>query len=338
MDRNFDRSIFLKLAIVLISLGSLAAADQTAPKISGKSRMELMRVMNAEFAYARASFPRGEKGLVLKADGKMTPEPLELRSLLATYGPAARPGERVQITNIEIKDNAIIFEINGGPKKKAKWYQRIEVGGRGGSTPVAAGPDANAKGSWVKLEFEKYVPEISPAEIKTLLKPVFDFTVKSAAQAYTESLPENVRNAIRDKKVLVGMNREMVTYSKGRPPKRIREKDENNADYEEWVYGDPPQDVEFVRFVGDEVVQLKIMKVDGEKIVRTEKEVKLDPLGLGGQEAAQAGDTAQTAPAASRKTPTLRRAGEEAPPAADGSIKVPVSPVPAKKDDSDPPQ
>lgn len=337
MDRITLRSSLIKLVLLTLAFGGSASADQTAPKISKQTRMELMRVMNAEFAFARASFPRGEKGLVLRANGKLSPGPDELRSLLASYGPAARPGERVQITDIEIKDNAIIFEINGGPKKKAKWYQRIEVGGKGGSTPVAAGPDANAKGSSLKLEFEKYVPEIAPAQIKEMLRPVLDFTVKSAAQAYTESLPENVRNAIRDKKVLVGMNREMVTYSKGRPPKRIREKDENNADYEEWVYGEPPDDVEFVRFVGDEVVQLKIMKVDGEKIVRTEKEVKWDPLGLAASESARATEGAAT-PATGRKAPTLRRAGEETLPAPDGSVKVPVTPVPSKKDDSDPPQ
>ena len=63
------------------------------------------------------------------------------------------------------------------------------------------------------------------------------------------------------------MNREMVMASKGRPPKKIREKD-GEVEYEEWIYGEPPQDVDFVRLVGDEVVRLEIMKVDGEKIVR----------------------------------------------------------------------
>ncbi len=71
------------------------------------------------------------------------------------------------------------------------------------------------------------------------------------------------------------MNREMVIAAKGRPPKKIREKD-GETEYEEWIYGDPPQDVDFVRLVGDEVVRLEIMKVNGEKVVRTEKEVELD--------------------------------------------------------------
>jgi hypothetical protein len=46
------------------------------------------------------------------------------------------------------------------------------------------------------------------------------------------------------------MNREMLIYAKGRPPKKIREKD-GEVEYEEWIYGEPPQDVDFVRMVGD---------------------------------------------------------------------------------------
>src|SRR6202008_794903 len=82
--------------------------------------------------------------------------------------------------------------------------------------------------------------------------------------------------AIEAHQVLVGMNREMVTYAKGRPPKKIREK-QDETEYEEWIYGEPPKDVEFVRFIGDEVVRLETMKVDGTKLVKTEKELNLDP-------------------------------------------------------------
>src|SRR5262249_36509710 len=46
-------------------------------------------------------------------------------------------------------------------------------------------------------------------------------------------------------------------------------------EYEEWIYGQPPQDVVFVRFIGDEVVQVKIAKVGGELIVKTQKEVEV---------------------------------------------------------------
>jgi hypothetical protein len=54
--------------------------------------------------------------------------------------------------------------------------------------------------------------------------------------------------------------------------------------------------------VGDEVVRVETMKVTGEKIVRTEKEVNLD------NSVAKAAAGPATRPA---EAPTLRRPGEE---------------------------
>jgi len=93
-------------------------------------------------------------------------------------------------------------------------------------------------------------------------------------------------------------------YSKGRAPKKVRERD-GETDYEEWIYGEPPADVDFVRFVADEVIQVKTMKVDGQKIVRTEKEIELEPQ----PSVAKGSEPDTRQPSA----PTLRRPGEEAP-------------------------
>ena len=138
-----------------------------------------------------------------------------------------------------------------------------------------------------------------------MLRPVFDFNAKSAVEAYLETLPPKVRDAIKNHQVLVGMNREMVIASKGRPPKKIREKD-GETEYEEWIYGDRRRDVDFVRLVGDEVVRLEIMKVDGEKEVRTEKEVELDQPTV-----AKSATEPEVRPP---NAPTLRRPGEDADP------------------------
>jgi len=56
----------------------------------------------------------------------------------------------------------------------------------------------------------------------------------------------------------------------------MREKDDQGTEYEDWIYGEPPKDVDFVRIVGDEVVRVETMKVDGQKIVKTEKEIDLN--------------------------------------------------------------
>jgi hypothetical protein len=298
------------ILIVLATCCALQAGDSRRPEISNETRHHLVRLINAEYAWVKQSIPKSQTGMVIHPDGKMDPHGRDMALDLARYGALARPGERVQITSIEIKDKKIYLELNGGPVKRSKWYQRISVGGMGGQAPVAAQPDnSRSFGTSITVEFKKHVPEMTPDELKQILSPLMDFSVKSAAQAYTESLPKNVQEAIKDHRILVGMNKEMVTYSKGRPPKRLREKDEHGNEYEEWIYGQPPEDVEFVRFTEDEVTQLKVMKVGGEKIVKTEKEVILQQEPT----VAKADTEAEKPLPKPANAPTLRRPGEAAP-------------------------
>jgi hypothetical protein len=300
------------LLVVLISAVAVATADNQQarpsappPHISRQTRDDLIRNFMAELVYIRTPFPMGKKGLTLK-NGVLSPNGQELKQMMAMWGPAVKPGDQARISDIIIKNDRIHFEINGGPVKKLKWYQRIVVGGAGGSTPIApSDPNANPRGSYVDLVFDRYVPELSPQELKSLLRPVFDFDSKSPVEAYLESVPPKIKEAIKTHNVLVGMNREMVIYAKGRPPRKIREKD-GETEYEEWIYGEPPHDVDFVRFIGDEVIRVETMKVGGEKMVRTEKEVDLDT---------------ETRPSVAQKkpeehpvnAPTLRRPGEDLP-------------------------
>lgn len=272
------------------------------PHISKQTRMDLIHAFQSELVYIRAPFPMGKKGLFLK-DGKLTPSGPDLQQLIALWGPAVKPGDRAQITAITIRNDSIHFEINGGPVKKQKWYQHVQLGMGGATTPV--GPNdsnANPRGSYVDLAFDHYVPDLNPQQLKDLLRPVFDFNAKSAVEAYLETLSPKAQQAIKSHQVLVGMNREMVIYAKGRPGKKVREKD-GETEYEDWIYGEPPQDVDFVRVVGDEVVRVETMKVTGEKILRTEKEVD-----LGQTTVAKSNEKSGQRPAAA---PTLRRPGEE---------------------------
>ena len=296
--------------------------------LTNQGHMLLLRGLQAEFVFLRRTFPFSEVGLTLKANSNQVgPDPQTIQKEIGLHGAAARPGDRGQITDVLIKDKAIVFELNGGPKKKTKWYQRIQVGGASGATTPLAGPDNTmAHGSTLTLEFDKFVPELSPEQVKQLLAPVFDFSSKSATQAYADIMPPKVKAALKDHKALVGMTKEMVINGKGRPIRKIRET-EAGSEYEEWVYGEPPQDVEFVRFVGDEVVQIKDMPMAGEKVVRTEREVDFPPGQVPGTAAAviaQSGEggaqpAAQPTSSGSASDgngggpagkPTLRRAGE----------------------------
>jgi len=306
---------------VLLATAQNPVSNPRAPKMSKQTRMELIRLVNAEVVYVRSPFPMGRTGLKLR-DGVVTPSGAELQQLVALWGPAAKNGDAVRITNLIFKDNYVHVEINGGPVKKQKWYERISVGGSGGETPITpSDANANARGSFVDVYFDRYVPEMTGQQFKAALRPVLDFDAKSREEAYLETVPPKAKEAIQNHHVLVGMNHEMVTYSKGRPPKKIRER-EDEVDYEEWIYGEPPQDVEFVRFVGDEVVRLETMKVDGTKIVKTDKELNLDPV----TKVAKQEDEARPANA-----PTLRRPGEET----DGST-VPGANSPSKSPIPDP--
>ncbi len=297
MIRRSFPALFLLLAASLL----YASAPQPAsPRMTKQTRLDLVKAFTSELVYIRTQFPMGKKGLTLK-DGSLNPSGDELQQMMALFGPAVKPGDRAMITDIHIRGDSIHFEINGGSVKKKKWYQHIEVGMGNSTSPI--GPEdstTNPRGSSVELVFDHYVPELSPQQLKDLLYPVFDFNSKSGVEAYLETVSPKVKDAIKSHHVLVGMNREMVIYSKGRAPKKIREKD-GETEYEEWIYGDPPHDVEFVRLIGDEVIRVETMKVNGEKTLRTEKEVDL--------EAPTVAKSAE-APGIHSKAPSLRRPGE----------------------------
>ncbi|MBV9075359.1 MAG: hypothetical protein JOZ10_17170 [Acidobacteria bacterium] len=332
---------------LILALGAFAAAsdvktvdtstksapvknDQLPPELQGRppvdkqTRLELIRTMQAEFGFAKHLIPKGDKGLQLTSTGQLSPDDQSIAIAAATYGPAARPGDRLQITNVIIKSNEIVFDLNGGSKKRGHWYDHVEVGGGGGMVPVHQEKGAANPGCTLSLLFPKYVPQMTATDVKKLLEPVIDFTVKSPTQAYIDTLPPKLKQSIVDHQALVGMSKEMVIDALGRPPKRIREND-GSVDYEEWIYGEPPGDVQFVRFVNEEVVRVEHIQVGGDKVVRTAREVKVNAVT--GAAVMVDANAPQTAAASAPtdveatqteakkqppKAPSLRRPGEQA--------------------------
>jgi hypothetical protein len=289
-----------------------------APHMSNQTRLQIIRDFETQLVYARTQFPMGTKGLKLK-DGVVSPSGQELQQLIALWGPSIKPGDPAHISYVHIKDNCIHFDLNGGAIHRKKWYQHIEVSGAGGASVPLSRDQAtdNPHGSYLDLYFEKYVPEMSPAQLRALLYPALDFNAHNKEEAYLDTIPPKVKEAIKAHKVLVGMNTEMVIHSRGKPPKKVREKD-GDTEYEEWIYGEPPADVDFVRIISDEVVRIETMKVGGEKIVRTDKEVILPK-----PEDQEAKKQEQDRPA---NAPSLRRPGEDpenVPKPADGINPIP---------------
>jgi hypothetical protein len=293
-----------------------------APRMSKMTRYQIIKDFETQLVYSRTAFPMGAKGLNLK-DGVVTPSGQQLQQLLALWGPSIKAGDPAHISFIQIKDDHIHFDLNGGAVHRRKWYQHIQVSGAGGQ-PVPLSKDQsvdNPHGSYLDLYFDKYVPEMTAAQLRDLLFPVLDFNARNKEEAYLDTVPPKVKEAIKEHHVLVGMNSEMVVHAVGKAPKKVREKD-GETEYEEWIYGEPPHDVDFVRIVGDEVVRVETMKVGGQKIVRTDKEVVL-PKPDQDQEAKK---EEQERPA---NAPSLRRPGEDsenAPKPSDGVSPVPVSP------------
>lgn len=298
----------------------LRAVDlENRPKLSNQTRLELIKLIDAEFVHVRKYLPLGDKSVVINPRGQVSPSDAVLFQQAQTRGTAAKVGDKVQITGIAIHEKSINLQINGGAKRKSKWYQHISigVGGPGGGISPTDDPNqARATGADMTLQFSKQVPEMTAEELRKLLSPVLDFAVKSAAEVYVDTLPPKIRDAIKNHEVLVGMNRDMVVMAKDRPPQKDREKDEHGKEYEEWIYGTPPQDVVFVRFYGDEVTQVKTARVSGAVTIKTQKEVDVKD-GVVTLAALQASNSPEDVkkdsdqPQQPAHRPTLRREGEQ---------------------------
>jgi hypothetical protein len=293
-----------------------------APRMSKQTRVEIIRDFEMQILYSRTTFPMGTKGLKLK-NGMTSPGGQELQQAVAIWGPAIKPGDPAHISYVQIKDDHIHFDLNGGPIHRKKWYEHIQVSGANGTPVQTSANDSqpNPHGSYLDVYFDKYVPEMTARQLRDLLYPVLDFNAQNKEEAYLDTVPPKVKEAIQAHRVLVGMNTEMVLHARGKAPKKVRERD-GDTDYEEWIYGEPPQDVDFVRIVGDEVVRVETMKVGGQKIVRTEKEVILQRPEK---------DTEAKQEDRPANAPSLRRPGEdseEVPKPANGASPMPPAAPP----------
>jgi hypothetical protein len=53
------------------------------------------------------------------------------------------------------------------------------------------------------------------------------------------------------------MDREMVVAAIGKPGHKVRERDTEGNEIEDWIYGTPPDRTVFIRFTGDRVTSIK---------------------------------------------------------------------------------
>ncbi|HEY0759253.1 MAG TPA: hypothetical protein VGD59_08370 [Acidisarcina sp.] len=240
--------------------------------IDGLTRQSLFRSLQAEQGFSIRPIVRGHRGILLHANGSATPSGLDYAHALRENGASVDAGQRVVITNMIIDKDRIIFELNGGPDHKHRFLRHVEVGTSNSTVPLARDDGTEPVGSRITLAFDKFVPRVTGDQVEQLLSPVIDFAVKSPTQAYVDTLPPKLKQTILDHKVLVGMNREMVLAALGSPGHKSRERD-GDRPFEEWIYGEPPQDVEFVRLNGNRVVRVELAKTGQAPVIHAENEM-----------------------------------------------------------------
>ncbi len=98
---------------------------------------------------------------------------------------------------------------------------------------------------------------MTSAEIRRMLTPIFDFEKHSASDLYVDRLPEPVKKAIKEQKVIQGMDKDQVLLAMGRPKNKSRETTKDGDEVENWVYGDPPGKMTFVKFTEGKVTEVK---------------------------------------------------------------------------------
>jgi len=231
------------------------------------SKLELIRYVSGEFAKATRALPAGKEGFIHHV-GKPLSEEL-LQRAVATHGAAVNVGDNAQITKLEFHPNSILVDVNGGGRGKRRWRDHIQIG-MGGTIPTARtttttpeqenGPPGMqpGMGSSILLEFGKAVPDLTPDELKRILTPFLDFArQRSASVNWVDTLPPEMKKAIQERRPSVGMDREEVVAAIGKPEHKVRERDSEGNEIEDWIYGQPPSKTVFVRFMGDRVTSIK---------------------------------------------------------------------------------
>ncbi len=241
------------------------ASKPKSGTLQDQSKLDLIRYVSGEFAKALKPLPAGKEGFLVYVGKPLSIE--LLNRAVATHGAAVNTGDNVQITKLDFRAHTIVVDVNGGGKGKKNWRDHIQFG-MGGTMPTAStqttGQEGGAPGvqpgmgSTIFLEFDKALPDLAPEDLKQLLSPFLDFSrQRSASVQWADTLPPEMKKAIQDRRPAVGMDREEVIAAIGKPEHKVRERDSEGNEIEDWIYGQPPSKTIFVRFQGDRVTNIR---------------------------------------------------------------------------------
>jgi hypothetical protein len=242
-----------QVLVIFMAVGCLRADTK---KLSQDQHVELLRGLASEFATAKIVLPNSRKALRFEENGTWDKKSWD--AAMRKDGLAARAGDIVQITKVEVDDDAITLQINHGLKKNVSWRDRVQID-MGGVTPVQKEPSASSQphaGTTIVIKFNDSIGDVTSAQVKKLLAPILDFEKHSAAENYVDTLPPETQQAIKEKKAIEGMDQEAVILALGRPLRKTRET-KDDVEQETWQYGDPPGRVTFVTFAGPKVIRVR---------------------------------------------------------------------------------
>ena len=90
-----------------------------------RSGQELIRALSSEQGFAARPLPMGDKGVVLRANGDLSPDANAYQKVLYAKGTSVGAGDRIVITKLIIHGDRIQFDLNGGPDYKHKYLRHV---------------------------------------------------------------------------------------------------------------------------------------------------------------------------------------------------------------------
>jgi len=233
------------------------AAGSAKDRLGDQSKLQLVRFVSGEYAKAVQPLPRGHDVFTYHVDKPL--DSAKLHDLVRTHGAAVNPGDRVQITKLDFESSKIVVEINGGGKQHFHLRDHLQIGLGGATNPVGNGQHpGEGMGSTFVLDYGHPLTDMSPDDLKHTLSPLLDFSNQtSATTSWIETVPTEFRKDIEQHQAAVGMDEDMVIAALGRPEHKVREKDDEGKETEDWIYGDPPAKTVFVTFSAGKVIRVK---------------------------------------------------------------------------------
>jgi hypothetical protein len=218
-----------------------------------QARLLLIRDLDGEYAKALQPLAGGKEAFKFPA-GK----PLDIQHLqdfVRLHGGAiANPGDTIQITKIDFQAKGVLFEFNGGGKKKFHLREHLSIGGQDPS-PVSH-PGEGVGGSLL-LDYGRQLPPLTSADLKQELSSLLDFSKQSATINWVDTLPPEFKQGVEDHHAVVGMDEDTVIAALGHPDRKVRSRDADGNSTEDWIYGNPPAKTVFVTFIDGKVTKVK---------------------------------------------------------------------------------